>query len=90
MINEETKQAYGVVFNKFGIQKTVYSDREVILSAGSLGSPQLLMLAGIGPENHLKDVGIDVLVDSPGVGRNLQVRFELLPTHQVCYIAEKF
>lgn len=82
LINEETNQAYGVVFTKFGVQKTVYSDREVILSAGSLASPQLLMLAGIGPKDHLEDVGIDVLVDLPGVGQNLQVRFEVLPTHQ--------
>ncbi|CAH1163193.1 unnamed protein product [Phaedon cochleariae] len=72
LINEYTKQAYGVVFNKFGLSKTVYSDREVILSAGSLASPQLLMLAGIGPKEHLEDVGVEVLVDSPGVGMNLQ------------------
>lgn len=43
LVNEQY-QAYGVEFNKFGIKKTVYSDREVILSAGSLGTPQLLML----------------------------------------------
>ncbi|KAG5872410.1 hypothetical protein JTB14_012524 [Gonioctena quinquepunctata] len=72
LINNYTKQAYGVVFNKFGTRKTVYSDREVILSAGALASPQLLMLAGIGPGDHLKDVGIEVLLHSPGVGSNLQ------------------
>lgn len=73
LINSDTKQAYGVVFNKFGTRKTVYTDREVILSAGSLVSPQLLMLAGIGPKKHLEEVGIKLLVDSPGVGQNLQV-----------------
>ncbi|XP_074030288.1 glucose dehydrogenase [FAD, quinone] [Leptinotarsa decemlineata] len=72
LVNKDTKQAYGVVFNKFGTRKTVYSDREVILSAGSLASPQLLMLSGIGPRDHLEDIGIDVLLDSPGVGFNLQ------------------
>ncbi|KAJ8958473.1 hypothetical protein NQ318_002265 [Aromia moschata] len=72
LINEDTKQTYGVIFNKFGTDKTVYIDREVILCAGSLASPQLLMLAGVGPREHLEDVGINVLVDSSGVGYNLQ------------------
>lgn len=72
LINEETKQAYGVDFNKVGVKRTVYAHREVILSAGSIQSPQLLMLSGVGPAIHLQDVGIDVVVDSPGVGSNLQ------------------
>nr|CAH7751445.1 unnamed protein product [Callosobruchus chinensis] len=72
LIHNDTKQAYGVIFNKFGIKRTVYSDREVILSAGSLASPHLLMLSGVGPKSHLGEHGIDVLVDSPGVGENLQ------------------
>ena len=46
--------------------------REVILCAGVVRSPQLLMLSGIGPADQLRGVGIDVLVDNPGVGRNLQ------------------
>lgn len=72
LINDDTNQAYGVTFSKFGAKKSVYADREVILSAGSLNSPQLLMLAGIGPRKHLEEVGVDVRVDSPGVGYNLQ------------------
>ena len=44
---------------------------DVILAAGTLGSPQLLMLSGIGPAAHLRDVGIDVTLDLPGVGANL-------------------
>ncbi|XP_045465762.1 glucose dehydrogenase [FAD, quinone]-like isoform X1 [Harmonia axyridis] len=72
LINEETYQATGVLLNKFIIKKKVYAEREVILSAGSLQSPQLLMLSGIGPKDHLEEMGIDVIVDSPYVGQNLQ------------------
>jgi choline dehydrogenase len=45
---------------------------EVVLAAGAIGSPQLLMLSGIGPWAHLRSVGVDVTVDLPGVGANLQ------------------
>ncbi|XP_050302387.1 glucose dehydrogenase [FAD, quinone]-like [Anthonomus grandis grandis] len=71
LINEQN-QAYGVEFRKFGLKKTVHSDREIILSAGSLNTPQLLMLSGIGPYEHLEEMGINTLVHSPGVGMNLQ------------------
>ena len=45
--------------------------KEVILSAGAVGSPQLLMLSGVGPASHLKDHGITIIADMPGVGQNL-------------------
>ena len=51
--------------------------REVILAGGAFNSPQLLMLSGIGPSQHLKSNGINVLVDLPGVGENLQDRYEV-------------
>lgn len=51
--------------------------REVILAAGAFNSPQLLMLSGIGPAAHLQQHGIPVLADRPGVGENLQDRYEI-------------
>ena len=46
--------------------------REVVLSGGAVNSPQLLMLSGIGPADHLREVGVDVVHDLPGVGGGLQ------------------
>jgi choline dehydrogenase len=57
--------------------KQYYCSREVILAGGAFNSPQLLMLSGIGPEAHLRDMGIACLVDRPGVGTNLQDRYEV-------------
>jgi choline dehydrogenase-like flavoprotein len=50
---------------------------EVILAAGAIGSPRLLMLSGIGPADHLKALGLPVLLDQPGVGSNLQDHLDL-------------
>ena len=55
-----------------GTARTFGAREEVILACGSVQSPQLLMLSGIGPRDHLKERGIDVALELPGVGRNLQ------------------
>jgi choline dehydrogenase len=52
-------------------ERVISADREVIVSAGAIGSPQLLMLSGIGPADHLRSVGVTVHHDLPGVGENL-------------------
>ncbi|CAL7944273.1 unnamed protein product [Xylocopa violacea] len=72
LINPQTKRAYGVEFIRQGRKEVVFARKEVILSAGAINSPQLLMLSGIGPKQHLQEMGIPVIHDSPGVGQNLQ------------------
>jgi len=58
--------------DKRGRESVASAGREVVLSAGAIGSPQLLMVSGIGPAEHLRSVGVEPLVDLPGVGENLQ------------------
>ena len=65
-------RATGVRYRRRGQVRTVSARREVILSAGAVNSPQLLQLSGLGPGALLKDKGIDVVRDLPGVGRHLQ------------------
>ena len=64
-------RAIGVDVEVEGEVRTVLGD-EIILSAGAIGSPHLLMLSGVGPAGHLADVGVPVVSDSPGVGQNLR------------------
>ena len=67
----DKNRALGVEYHHGGDKLWVYANREVLLSAGSYNSPQLLMLSGIGPADHLLHVGIKVRHDLPGVGQNL-------------------
>lgn len=71
LINQKTKVAYGVEFLKHRQRYHVYARKEVILSAGPIASPQLLMLSGVGPREHLEQLDIPVIQDLR-VGFNLQ------------------
>lgn len=68
----EGKRAAGIEFRQHGRNRRVRAEREIILSGGSVNSPQLLQLSGIGPAALLREHGIDVIHESPQVGRNLQ------------------
>lgn len=62
---------------------TAHATREVILSAGSIGSPQILQLSGIGPAELLRQHGIEVAVDAPGVGANLQDHLQIRAVYKI-------
>ncbi|CAB3374224.1 Hypothetical predicted protein [Cloeon dipterum] len=62
----------GVEFVKGGEKQYAMATKEVVLSAGAIGSPHILLLSGIGPQQHLNEIGIDVVKDAPFVGKNLQ------------------
>ncbi|PZC86971.1 hypothetical protein B5X24_HaOG201207 [Helicoverpa armigera] len=71
LIDPYTKTAYGVEFTKRNKSIQVRARREVVSSAGSIGSAQLLMVSGVGPKDHLQEFGINTIADLP-VGYNLQ------------------
>ena len=78
-IDVENGRAVGVTFRRGREEQRVRAEREVIVSSGAIGSPRLLLLSGIGPADELKPLGIKVVADVRGVGKNLQ-------DHLVAYI----
>lgn len=70
LVDKKTKKAKGVMLVKDGEDIEIKVKKEVILSAGALRSPQLLMLSGIGPKKQLQKFEIEVIKDLPGVGEN--------------------
>lgn len=72
LVDPATKRAIGVEFIRDGIKRVVYTRREVILAAGAIGSPHILLNSGIGPQRDLQKVGVPVVQPLEGVGRNLQ------------------
>ncbi len=71
----ENDRATGVEYRGKGGMKTAYATREIVVSGGAYGSPQLLLLSGLGPAEHLQDVGVPVVKDMPAVGSNLHDHF---------------
>lgn len=67
----EGQRAVGVEFTLSGSLKSATAMREVIITSGAIGTPKLMMLSGLGPADHLRKCGIDVIQDMPGVGENL-------------------
>ena len=67
----------GVVYTRHRRRHRVHAAREVILTAGALETPKLLMLSGVGPADHLRRLGVPVVADLPGVGQNLQDHHEV-------------
>lgn len=73
----EKGRAAGVEYSRHGQMATARADREVVLCAGAIATPKVLMLSGIGPHFHLKEMGVETKVDLDGVGQNLQDHTEV-------------
>ena len=82
-INFEGKKAVGISYWKNGELITVKANKEVILSAGSIGSPHILQTSGVGDENKLRELGISVTHHNSSVGKNLQDHLMLRPVYKV-------
>lgn len=76
-ITFDGRRATGVVYERGGFRLSATARRQVILSAGSIGSPQLLQLSGIGDPETLRSLGIEVIVPLPEVGKNLQDHLQI-------------
>lgn len=77
----EGGRAVGICAVRRGRELAIRAEREVILAAGAVNSPKLLMLSGIGPAEQLAEHGIDVALDLPGVGKNLQDHLDVCILH---------
>lgn len=77
-VNFRGKRATGVRVIVDGVPKDIRAEREVILSAGAIGSPKLLMLSGVGDASALRPLGIDVVENLPAIGKNFQDQILLL------------
>jgi choline dehydrogenase len=79
----EGKRAAGVRYRQQGTARTARCRGEIVMAAGSLGSPQIMMLSGVGPAADLNDLGIPIVLDKPGVGGNLHDHLQLRLIYKV-------
>ena len=77
------KRAIGVEYRKGGEKRVALAAREVIMAAGAIGTPQILMLSGVGPAAHLRERDIDVVLDKPGIGGNLQDHLQMRVSYRL-------
>ncbi|ODM94801.1 L-sorbose 1-dehydrogenase [Orchesella cincta] len=77
LIRSFDNTAFGVEYDRHGVKKMAYATKEVIITAGAIETPKLLMLSGIGPRTHLADLGVPVIADLP-VGKNFQDHLAVL------------
>lgn len=78
----EGNKAVGIEYSKNGQLNSIRCNREVIVCGGAINSPQLLNLSGIGHANRLEKIGVNCMVDLPGVGENLQDHLEVYVQHR--------
>ena len=86
----EGRRAVGVEYRRNGAVEQIRASREVLLCAGALQSPQMLMLSGIGPGDHLQAQGIPVAHDLPGVGRNLHDHPDVVQVYAAPRLTDMF
>jgi choline dehydrogenase len=80
---EGSKRATGVEFSRGGVIEKAEAAREVILSAGAIGSPHILQLSGVGDPEHLAKIGVPIVHELRGVGRNMQDHYVARVSHPV-------
>jgi choline dehydrogenase len=79
----EGRHCVGVAYRQRGSDQRVLAAHEIVVSGGTVNSPHLLQISGIGPADHLKSIGVEVVHDLPGVGVNLSDHFAVRVTHRV-------
>ncbi len=79
----DNKRCIGVAFRQGGQDRELRAKREVLLSGGSINSPHLLQVSGVGPGAHLQSIGVDTVHDLPGVGGNLSDHYAVRINHRV-------
>lgn len=79
----EAGRATSVTFIHMGETRTARASSDIVLCGGAINSPQILMLSGIGPADHLAPLGIGIVADLPGVGQHLQDHLQVVPRFQI-------